>query len=175
MFEGAIKKQAPKVDDPNGCIDPGTLAKVAETAKTATELTADRLAARDKTTTERERTAAMNLKRVSEAGVTIAMGTDAGNPLTLHGPSVYGEMEAMQAAGLTPLQVLTASTRGGAIAMGLDKEIGTVEKGKTADLLIVSGDPAADVANLRKVRYVVRGGVLRSLAELQALATVEGK
>jgi imidazolonepropionase-like amidohydrolase len=175
MFEGAIKKQAPKVDDPNGCIDPGTLAKVAETAKTATELTADRLAARDKTTTERERTSAMNLKRVSEAGVTIAMGTDAGNPLTLHGPAVYGEMEAMQAAGLTPLQVLTASTRGGAIAMGLDKEIGTVERGKAADLLIVAGDPAADVANLRKVRYVVRGGVLRLLAELQALATVEGK
>jgi imidazolonepropionase-like amidohydrolase len=104
--------------------------------------------------------------------VTIAMGTDAGNPLTLHGPSVYGEMEAMQAAGLSPLQVLTASTRGGATAMGLEKEIGTVEKGKAADLLIVGGDPAADVANLRKVRSVVRGGVLRSLAELQALATL---
>jgi imidazolonepropionase-like amidohydrolase len=175
MSEGAVKKEAPKVDDPNGCVDPGTLAKVAETAKTPTDVTADRLAARDKATTERERTAAMNLKRVSDAGVTIAMGTDAGNPLTLHGPSVYAEMEAMQAAGLTPLQVLTASTRGGAVAMGLDKEIGTVDKGKVADLLIVGGDPAADVANLRKVRYVVRGGVLRSLAELQALATVEGK
>ncbi|MEA2692656.1 MAG: hypothetical protein QOJ16_2043 [Acidobacteriota bacterium] len=175
MFAGAIQKQPPKVDDPNGCIDPGTLAKVAETAKTPTDVTADRLAARDKATTERERTSALNLKRVFDAGVTIAMGTDAGNPLTLHGPSVYGEMEAMQAAGLTPLQVLTASTRGGAIAMGLDPSIGTVEKGKAADLLIVGGDPAADIANLRKVRYVVRGGVLRSLAELQALATTAAK
>jgi imidazolonepropionase-like amidohydrolase len=59
--------------------------------------------------------------------------------------------------------------------MGMEKEIGTVEKGKTADLLIVGGDPAADVANLRKVRYVVRGGVLRSIAELHALATTEEK
>jgi imidazolonepropionase-like amidohydrolase len=175
MSEAALGKQALQVDDPNGCVDPGTLAKVAETAKVATEVTADRLAVRDKTTTEREKTSAMNLKRVSEAGVTIAMGTDAGNPLTLHGPSVYGEMEAMQAAGLSPLQVLTASTRGGATAMGLAPSIGTVEKGKAADLLIVGADPATNIANLRQVRWVVRGGVLRSLAELQALATGEGK
>jgi len=99
------------------------------------------------------------------------MGTDAGNPLTLHGPSVYAEMEAMQAAGLSPLQVLTASTRGGAAAMGRAKDFGTVEKGKLADLLIVAADPAADIANLRQVRYVVRGGAMRSLQELKALAT----
>ena len=173
MFDAAFKKEPPKVDDPNGCIDPGTLAKVAETARTPlpTDVTAERLARRDKGTAEFEQTSAQNLKKVQEAGVTIAMGTDAGNPLTLHGPSVYAEMEAMQAAGLTPLQVLTASTRGGATAMGLDKEFGTVEKGKAADLLIVGADPAADVANLRKVRFVVKGGVLRSIGELHALAT----
>jgi len=96
------------------------------------------------------------------------MGTDAGNPLTLHGPSVYAEMEAMQAAGLTPMQVIVASTRGGATAMGVEKEAGTVEKGKSADLLLVAGDPTKDVANLRKVRYVVRGGVVRSIEELKA-------
>jgi imidazolonepropionase-like amidohydrolase len=84
-------------------------------------------------------------------------------------------MEAMQAAGLTPMQVLVASTHGGAMAMGLEKEIGTVEKGKTADLLVVGGDPTADVANLRKVRYVVRGGVVRSIEELKATVTAEAK
>jgi imidazolonepropionase-like amidohydrolase len=52
--------------------------------------------------------------------------------------------------------------------MGLEKESGTVEKGKSADLLIVAGDPTKDVASLRKVRYVVRGGVVRSIEELQA-------
>jgi imidazolonepropionase-like amidohydrolase len=77
-------------------------------------------------------------------------------------------MEAMQAAGMTPMQVIVASTHGGAMAMGLEKEIGTVEKGKSADLLLVAGDPTADVANLRKVRYVVRGGVVRSIEELKA-------
>lgn len=76
----------------------------------------------------------------------------------------------MQAAGLTPMQVLIASTRGGALAMGRDKEIGTVEKGKLADLLIVAGDPTADAANLRKVRWVIRGGVMRPIEELSALA-----
>jgi imidazolonepropionase-like amidohydrolase len=108
---------------------------------------------------------------VADAGIPVAMGTDAGNPLTLHGPAVYAEMEAMQAAGLTPMQVLTASTRGGALAMGREKDFGTVEKGKQADLLIVAADPAAGVANLRKVRFVVRGGVMRSISELHALAT----
>ncbi|HYN19340.1 MAG TPA: amidohydrolase family protein, partial [Thermoanaerobaculia bacterium] len=73
-------------------------------------------------------------------------------------------------AGLTPLQVLVASTRGGAQAMGREKEIGTVEKGKLADLLILAADPTVDAANLRQVKYVVRGGVLRPIGELSALA-----
>jgi imidazolonepropionase-like amidohydrolase len=80
-------------------------------------------------------------------------------------------MEAMQRAGLSPREVLVAATRGAAAAMGRGKELGTVEKGKLADLLVVAADPLADVANLRRVRYVVRGGVVRAAAELHALAT----
>src|SRR5262249_30239167 len=110
-----------------------------------------------------------NLKRVIEAGIAVAMGTDAGNPLTLHGPSVYAEMEAMQGAGMTPMQVLVASTRGGARAMGREKDFGTVEKGKDADLLIVAADPTADVKALRRVQWVVRGGVPRRIEELSAV------
>ena len=104
---------------------------------------------------------AANLKRVSDAGIPVAMGTDAGNPLTLHGPSVYAEMEAMQAAGMTPMEVLVAATRGGARAMGVERETGTLERGKSADLLVVAADPTKDVANLRKLRFVMRAGVLR--------------
>ena len=153
--------------------DPGaeTRAKVAETAQTASPVGPERVKALEARFGEGERIAAANLKRVAEAGIPIAMGTDAGNPLTLHGPAVYAEMDAMQAAGLTPMQVLTASTRGGAAAMGREKDLGTVEKGKQADLLIVAADPTADVANFRKVRWVVRGGVVRSIEELHALAT----
>ncbi len=171
MYKGAAGHQAPAVDDPNGCVDPLTRAKVAETAQAAAPVSADRVKALEARVTGGERIAAANLKRVLDAGIPIAMGTDAGNPLTLHGPSVYAEMEAMQAAGLSPLQVLTASTRGGATAMGRAKDFGTVEKGRLADLLIVAADPAADIANLRQVRYVVRGGAMRSITELKALAT----
>jgi imidazolonepropionase-like amidohydrolase len=95
------------------------------------------------------------------------MGTDAGNPLTLHGPAVYAEMEAMQAAGLTPMEVLVASTRGSARALGRQSELGTIEAGKLADLLILGADPTADIANLRQLRYVLRGGVLHSIGELK--------
>jgi len=165
MAQGVASRQPPAVDDPNGCVDPGTLAKIAETARVPAP---QGYAPQPERVARVRDIAGPNLKRVVDAGIVVAMGTDAGNPLTLHGPSVYSEMEAMQAAGMTPMQVLVASTRGGATAMGLEKETGTVEKGKTADLLIVGGDPTADVANFRKVRYVVRAGVVRSIEELKA-------
>ena len=95
---------------------------------------------------------------------------DAGNPLTLHGPAIHAEMEAMQAAGMTPMQVIVASTATAARAMGLGERIGTIEKGKEADLLVVGADPAADVKNFRKTTHVVRGGVVRSADDLRAMA-----
>jgi imidazolonepropionase-like amidohydrolase len=176
MGEAVLSKKAPSVDDPNGCVDAGTLAKVAETPSVTPPADYAKQVSTGKERASRGASVGpANLKRISDAGIPIAMGTDAGNPLTLHGPSVYAEMEAMQAAGLTPMQVLIASTGGGARAMGLEKEIGTVEKGKTADLLVVAGDPTKDVANLRKVRYVVRGGVVRSIEELKATVAAGGK
>lgn len=174
LYEGALRHKAPAIDDPNGCVDAATRARIAETAqvtpKAEEELNEELFASLSKRYTDRSRTTAANLKKVFDAGIPVAMGTDAGNPLTLHGPSVYAEMEAMQAAGLTPMQVLVASTRGGALAMGREKEIGTVEKGKLADLLIVAADPTVDAANLRKVRWVIRGGAMRPIEELSALA-----
>jgi imidazolonepropionase-like amidohydrolase len=169
LAQGVTSRQAPAVDDPNGCVNRETLAKIAETAQIPAPegYEAQMTRGRDRVALAKKM-GDPNLKRVSDAGIVIAMGTDAGNPLTLHGPSVYAEMEAMQSAGLTPMQVIVAATRGGASAMRLEKEIGTVEKGKAADLLVVGGDPTADVANLRKVRYVVRGGVVRSIEELKA-------
>jgi imidazolonepropionase-like amidohydrolase len=101
-----------------------------------------------------------NLLAVHRAGISVAMGTDAGNPLTLHGPSVYWEMEEMQAAGLTPMEVLVASTRNGARAMGRERDLGTLEPGKAADLVVLGADPLADIRNIRQVRYVMRAGAL---------------
>lgn len=171
MYESAGSGKLPAIDDPNGCVDPGTRAKVAETA--GLEKQSGDPKVRAERTAERERIAAANLKRLQDAGVTVALGTDAGNPLTLHGPSVYGEMEAMQRAGLTPMQVLLSATRGAALAMRREKDLGTVEKGKVADLLVLDADPLADISNFRKLRSVIRGGVLRSIEELRAVAAAE--
>ena len=111
-----------------------------------------------------------NLRRLVTAGIPIATGTDAGNPLTLHGPAIYAEMDMMQTDGMTPMQVITSSTMIAARAMGLDARTGTIEKGKDADLVILSADPSKDVANFRKVKYVVRAGVVRTSEELSAMA-----
>ncbi|MGH9369560.1 MAG: amidohydrolase family protein [Thermoanaerobaculia bacterium] len=173
MSQAIASKTRPKIDDPNGCVDPATAAKVAETATLLLPETSELLARMEKGIAGLDRNGRANLERVARAGIPVAMGTDAGNPLTLHGPSVYAEMEAMQAAGLTPMQVLVASTRGGALAMGVENRTGTVEKGKDADLLVVAGDPTLGIENLRKVRYVARRGVLRSIEELSAAAAAK--
>jgi imidazolonepropionase-like amidohydrolase len=68
------------------------------------------------------------------------------------------------------MQVLVASTRGGAQAMNRERDLGTIEKGKWADLVVLDADPTLTVASMRKLRYVVRGGVVRSLEELRAVA-----
>lgn len=171
MYRGVVERKAPDVDDPNRCVDKKTMAKVAETATVDASLVdANRMAARQQRA-ERFRTVTRaNLKTLVGAGIPIATGTDAGNPLTLHGPAIYAEMEAMQASGMTPMQVVVSSTAIASRAMGLDKQTGTIEKGKDADLVIVGADPLADIANMRKVRYVVRAGVVRPITGLSAMA-----
>lgn len=171
MFESVVSRKPPVIDDPHGCVDAETKAKIASTATLEQgQLTAAQVRLRASRTADRERTAAANLKRLVNAGIPIATGTDAGNPLTLHGPSIYAEMEAMQAAGMTPMQVIASSTAVAARAAGLDAVTGTIEKGKSADLIVLASDPAADVANFRKLRHVMRGGVLRSLEDVAGLA-----
>src|SRR5882672_481652 len=107
-----------------------------------------------------------NLRKVWDAGIPVAMGTDAGNIGTLHGPSVFREMELMTAAGLTPLQVLRSATVNGAKVMNLELDIGTVEPGKLADLVILDADPLADVANLSQVHRVIKDGKVFAPDEL---------
>jgi imidazolonepropionase-like amidohydrolase len=169
LFRWAATGEAPPVDDPNGCVDAATRAKIASAPPPSTKDLAPVVERITKADAEGREVMAANLKKVAAAGIPIAMGTDAGNPLTLHGPSVYAEMEAMQAAGMTPMDVLVASTRNGARAMGAEKETGTIERGKSADLLVVAADPSRDIANLRKLRAVMRAGVLRPVEELKAV------
>ena len=167
VYEAVRTGKPPVVDDPNGCVDSLTLAHIASTPALGVGRLDPSRGADPSTLAERRHIMAANLVRVHRAGIPIAMGTDAGNPLTLHGASVHAEMEAMQAAGLSPMAVIEASTRGGALTMGKLDEFGTVEKGKAADLLVVAANPLAGVANLRQIRYVIRGGEVRPLDELR--------
>ena len=105
-------------------------------------------------------------RRVRDAGVPIVLGTDAGNPLTLHGPSVFVELEAMAAAGLTAGEVLRAATADAADALGRP-DLGRVRAGAIADLVVLAEDPLADVRNLRTITHVVRAGVLHRRESLR--------
>jgi len=102
--------------------------------------------------------AMQNLKAVQDAGIVIATGTDAGNPGTLPGASYFRELDLMAEAGLTPAQILTNSTLGGARLLGRDDELGSIARGKFADIVILDADPLADVANFSRIVAVMKGG-----------------
>ncbi|HEX5726100.1 MAG TPA: amidohydrolase family protein [Longimicrobiaceae bacterium] len=151
---------------PLECVDGATLRKAFLTDSLPPLLPEAQVAAIRQRLQAQRRTSLENLKRVHDAGIPVAMGTDAGNPLTLHGVSVYRELEAMAEAGLTPMQVLVAATRDAARAMRRD-DLGTLEVGKAADLVVLEADPLASLGNLRRVRLVVRGGEVWTREELE--------
>jgi imidazolonepropionase-like amidohydrolase len=92
-----------------------------------------------------------------EHGVRLAAGTDAGTPFNYHDMLAW-ELEMMAQEGLTPMQAIVCGTRNGSIVLGMEDQIGTLEPGKLADLILVDGDPLADLALLRKPLLVVKGG-----------------
>lgn len=99
-----------------------------------------------------------SLRRALEAGVKIVAGTDAGGH---DHPSNALELRHLVEAGMPPMQALRAATGLAAECLGLEREIGTVEKGKWADLVLVEGDPLRDIRVLqdpRRVRLVIKGG-----------------
>ena len=109
--------------------------------------------------------AMQNLLTVWNAGITVVLGTDAGNIGTVHGPSVFREMDLMQRSGLTALQVLKSATVNGALTVAVP-DVGSVAPGKLADLVVLDADPLADLANLSRVSYVLRDGRVFRPAEL---------
>src|SRR6202522_3447451 len=97
-----------------------------------------------------------------KAGVPIVAGTDQAVP----GHSLHRELELYVEAGLTPLQAIQSATIVPARAMKLDRDAGTIEAGKRADLILVAGRPDRKISDIRQVRTVVTGGVLYNSAEL---------
>jgi imidazolonepropionase-like amidohydrolase len=93
-------------------------------------------------------------------GVTLTIGTDLMNPWMTPGVSYHRELELIVAAGLTSAEALSAATRGGALALGDEKEVGTIEEGKLADLIVLSADPLSDIRNTRSIESVILHGTL---------------
>lgn len=90
-----------------------------------------------------------SIRKAHQAGVPVAAGTDAGTPYNRHGENL-NEMELLIKTGFTPMEAIVAATQTGSEVLGLEKKIGTLEKGKLADLIVVDGDPLRDISLLQK-------------------------
>ena len=102
-----------------------------------------------------------NLKKLEDAGVTIAAGTDAGNIGTIHGPALFREFQLMKEAGLTPMEILKCATANGAKLFGGETgaHIGNLQNGYFADLVILNSNPIDDIKNASDIDTVVKNGV----------------
>ncbi|HEU4648997.1 MAG TPA: amidohydrolase family protein [Gemmatimonadales bacterium] len=107
------------------------------------------------------------VREFQRAGGRLATGTDAANQLLIPGFSEHQELELLVQAGLTPAEALAAATRNGAQLLGADS-LGQVAPGKVADLVVVAGNPLADIRNTRKVEQVMVRGKLLSADSIRA-------
>lgn len=160
-----------QINDSNGCVDSKTR-QMLENADQFSDHAAfsdgfkKRLESFDPESDIIGKVDAANLRKVHEAGIPIAVGTDAGNPGTLHGISIYDEMEAMQQAGIPANDLIVMATQNGAKAMQRSDDFGTLEAGKIADLVVLDKDPSEDIANMRSIEQVMRMGVLKDVGAI---------
>jgi imidazolonepropionase-like amidohydrolase len=160
------------VNDPNGCVDTKTMDLITSASqfKDHERLSTnfkERLNAFNPENDMVGETAMNNLKKVYESGISIVVGTDAGNPGTLHGVSIFDEMEMMQQAGITPEDLIVMATRNGAMAMRRLEDFGTLERGKFANLIMLDKNPSEDISNMRSLTHVMIKGDLMEVGEVQ--------
>jgi imidazolonepropionase-like amidohydrolase len=98
--------------------------------------------------------ASRNVKRLSDGGVPIAMGTDTGPTGRFQGYFELMELELMAKAGMTPRRVLASATRDAARCMKVDRDLGTLEPGKWADFVALDASPLTDISNVRRIASV---------------------
>ena len=103
----------------------------------------------------------INLKKLVDGGVRVALGTDSGGDpqrYFIQGFAEHHQMELMVEAGLTPMQVIQSFSGKAAETLRIDKDFGTLAKGKTADLLVLDKNPLEDIRNMRSIAAVYLGG-----------------
>ena len=96
----------------------------------------------------------------AKLGGRVVAGTDTAQQFVVPGASLHRELELYVAGGLTPAQALKSATSDAADLLGIAGRAGTIQPGKDADLVLVSGDPLADIRATRRILNVVRGGVV---------------
>lgn len=94
------------------------------------------------------------------AGARIGVGTDAASPLNTHLEAIWREMAALVESGMTTIQVISAATKTNAEILGVFHKRGSLEVGKQADIVVVEGDPLADIETLGRVSVVVKDGAV---------------
>ena len=99
-----------------------------------------------------------NIRRERDAGVLVAAGSDAGNPGTFHGPAIHRELELLVQAGLAPAEALAAATVNAARVVSRFADLGAIEPGKLADLVVLEASPLADIRNTSRIALVVKDG-----------------
>ncbi|WP_282080229.1 amidohydrolase family protein [Aquimarina algiphila] len=108
----------------------------------------------------------LNLQKLQKQQINIATGTDAGNIGTMHASSYIQEIEAMQKSGITPNDIIKASTINAAKGFGLDHQIGSVTEGKLADLVILNKNPLENIQNLNTIHEVIKSGKILNISNL---------
>ena len=106
------------------------------------------------------------IARLVRAGGRVGVGSDA--PAVPYGLGLHLELALLAHAGIANDQVLRMATAGGAFALGLERELGTLEEGKLADFVVIDGDPLAHIEDTLKIIAVVKGGVRQERSALTA-------
>jgi hypothetical protein len=109
------------------------------------------------------------MRQMHEAGVELLAGTDTPIVRNVPGFTLHDELMCLVESGLTPIEAIQAATRNPARCLGLEKELGTVEAGKRADLVLLGADPLADIHNTTRIEAVVADGRLYDRRALDSL------
>src|SRR5467141_1568583 len=108
-----------------------------------------------------------NVKKLLDAGVLLAAGTDAPYPGVFQGEAIHHELELLVEAGMTPLQAIRTATYNAAQIMHAEQEWGSLQSGRAANLVIVAGNPAARISDTRKIETVILNGRILDSSSLR--------
>jgi imidazolonepropionase-like amidohydrolase len=111
-------------------------------------------------TPNRRPTLARKFQQLKESGVVLLIGTDSGIPMKFHSQSTWNELDIwVNTLGVEPMEAIRAATYWPAVAMKVDKEVGTISEGKYADIIAVRGDVLRYISLLQRVDVVIKRGV----------------